>query len=160
MNDIQRFNKLIKGIQFCMMTTVSNVDESLRSRPMTLQKSEFEGDLWFFAGRSTPPVLDLEENPKVNLAFANPKDTAFVSATGIGEAVFDKEKTKELWNPIYQAWFPKGVDDPELCLIRVVVEGADYWDAPSSAMVQMLGFAKAILTGKKARGLAEHGHIS
>lgn len=145
MTDVQRFSKLIKDIPFVMLTTINNDDETLRSRPMTLQKAEFEGDLWFFAARTSPACLDIEENPKVNLAFAEPKDTAFVSATGIAEVVFDKEKATELWNPIYKAWFPEGLEDPELCLIRVVVESADYWDAPSSKVVQ---------------GIGSHGHLS
>ena len=55
---------------------------------------------------------------------------------------------KELWNPIHKAWFPKGVDDPNLGLLRVDIEKAEYWDPPSSKVVQLIGFAKAIVTGK------------
>ena len=29
-----------------------------------------------------------------------------------------------------KAWFPKGEDDPEIALIRVTAEKAEYWDAP------------------------------
>jgi hypothetical protein len=42
----------------------------------------------------------------------------------------------------------------------VDVTGAEYWDSPSSTVVQALGFAKAVLTGKRYQaGDGEHGKI-
>ena len=37
-------------------------------------------------------------------------------------------------------------DEP---LLRVEVEKAEYWDSPSSAVVRLFGFAKALATGKR-----------
>jgi general stress protein 26 len=56
---------------------------------------------------------------------------------------------KELWSPLHKAWFPKGLEDPKIALLRVDVDRAEYWDAPSSAAVRLFGFAKAVLTGKR-----------
>lgn len=64
----------------------------------------------------------------------------------------DKARAKELWNPIYKAWFPDGLDDPNLALIRVDVDQAEYWDSPNSKVVQLAGFVKAIVTGQRAEG--------
>ena len=50
-----------------------------------------------------------------------------------------------------KAWFPKGLDDPELALLKVTVEKAEYWDSPSSAVVHLVGLAKALVTGKHYR---------
>ncbi len=160
-NDVKRFAELIKEIKFAMLTTVNANDGTLRSRPMTLQEKEFDGTLWFFAGRSTAPVLDIQEEPKINLAFAHPGKSAYVSATGQAEMVIDPVKAAELWNPIYKAWYPEGLQDPELCLLKITVESVDYWDTPSSPVVQMVGFAKAILTGKQAGAeLGKRGHLN
>jgi general stress protein 26 len=63
--------------------------------------------------------------------------------------VHDKGKMKKLWNPLYKAWFPKGLDDPDICLLRIRVESAEYWDTPSSKMVQLAGFIKAVATGER-----------
>jgi general stress protein 26 len=57
-----------------------------------------------------------------------------------------------LWNPFYKAWFPDGLDDPHLGLLRVDVEKAEYWDSPNSKVVQLAGFVKALVTGQKAKG--------
>ena len=64
-------------------------------------------------------------------------------------SVTDRGKMKELWSPLHKAWFPKGLDDPNIELLRIDVDRAEYWDAPSSAVVQLFGFAKAMLTGKR-----------
>jgi general stress protein 26 len=52
------------------------------------------------------------------------------------------------WAESLRTWFPKGVDDPEAALLKVSVEAAEYWDAPSSTMVHAYGYVKARLTGQ------------
>jgi hypothetical protein len=63
--------------------------------------------------------------------------------------VRDKEKARELWSPALKAWFPQGVDEPDLVLLNVQVEKAEYWDAPASKVVQLAGFVKAVATGQR-----------
>jgi hypothetical protein len=69
--------------------------------------------------------------------------------SGLGEVVHDEEKKHKLWKPIYKTWFPDGVDDPHLALLKVYIERAEFWDAPSSKWVELAGFAKALITGKQ-----------
>ena len=160
MTDTQHFAKLIENIKFTMFTTVHGPKHMLRSRPMTLQETEFDGILWFIASRESEAALDLQLNPKVNLAFANPKDQSYISASGEAEVVVDKDKAKELWNPLYKAWFEKGLDDPKLCLIKVKVIDAHYWESPSSTIVTAYKFAQALILGEKAdNALGEQGTI-
>jgi hypothetical protein len=45
-------------------------------------------------------------------------------------------------------WFPQGPDDPEVALLKVSVDQAEYWDSPSSTMVYAYGYVKAKLTGQ------------
>jgi general stress protein 26 len=49
-----------------------------------------------------------------------------------------------------KAWFPEGLEDPTLCLLKVSVEEAEYWEASSSTLVQLFGFVKAMATGQEA----------
>jgi general stress protein 26 len=51
---------------------------------------------------------------------------------------------EELWSPLHRAWFPKGLDDPNIALLQVEVDRAEYWDSPSSKVVQLIGLAKAL----------------
>lgn len=160
LSDIQHFSRLIKDTKFAMFTTVDLSNGALYSRPMTLQQVEFDGDLWFFAGLSSDLVKQIEHNSRVNLAFSNIKVYSFISALGHAQVVRgDKSKEQELWNPVYKTWFPEGLEDPNLCLIRVNIEGAEYWESPSSKIVRMFGFVKGMIT-KDERALRQHGHLN
>lgn len=144
---VKTLGKLIHDIKFAMLTT-AEPDGTLRSRPMaTQQEGEFDGVLWFFTKRQAPKVDEVEKDHHVNVSYADPNGSKYVSVSGMASLVDDKAKAKELWNPAYKAWFPNGVEDPEVALLRVDVEKAEYWDTPSSAVVHVIGFIKASVTG-------------
>ena len=55
---------------------------------------------------------------------------------------------KELWSPVYKAYFPEGLDDPALRLLKVNVHKAEYWE--SHGLIRTaIGFVKA-LAGQEA----------
>lgn len=147
-SDVKKLGELIKGIRVAMLTTVDS-EGCLHSRPMATQDAEFDGTLWFFTEADSLKIHELERDRHVNLSYANPDDSKYVSVSGTAAIVRDHAKVKELWSPIYKAWFPKGVDDPNIALLRVAVDKAEYWDSPSSAVVRLIGFAKAVVTGKR-----------
>jgi general stress protein 26 len=148
--DLKKLFRLIRKVKICMMTTV-DPDGQLRSRPMVTQTKYGEPQLWFFTKRSAPKVDEVELNGQVNLAYADPDSNTYVSISGRGSMVTNRWKMKELWNPAYRAWFPEGLDDPSLGLLKVAIEKAEYWQSPSSLAVHILGFTKAILSGKMYR---------
>jgi hypothetical protein len=71
----------------------------------------------------------------------------------------DRGKMEALWRPQYRAWFPDGLDDPDLGLLKVSIEAAEYWDSPSSPVVHLIGLARAVLTGEPPRQMGDHGKI-
>lgn len=145
---IEKIRELTHGIDFCMLTTLDG--GHLRSRPMSTQEFEFDGDLWFFTSDNTHKIDEIEKDNRVNVAYSKPDDNVYLSVSGKAEVVKDRAKIEELWSPILKAWFPEGLDDPHLCLLKVPVEQAEYWDAPSSKIVQLFGMVKAIATGTEA----------
>ena len=52
-----------------------------------------------------------------------------------------------LWNPTYRAWFPDGIDDPDLTVVRVDVDRADYWETATSRVVRLVEAVTAMVTG-------------
>ena len=144
---IEKLKELIEDIDFCMLTTVDG--GHFRSRPMSTQEFEFDGDLWFFTSDNTHKVAEIQQDDRVNVAYSMPDDSRFVSVSGRGEIVKDRAKIEELWSPVLKAWFPDGLEDPTLCLLLVKVEEAEYWDQPSGMIVQTLGFIKALATGSE-----------
>ena len=144
---VKKLGEMIEGIDFAMLTTAEE-DGTLRSRPMSTQQVEFNGDLWFFTRASSPKVEEVERERHVNVSYARPDAQRYISVSGKARLVRDPEKIKELWSPALKAWFPKGLDDPDLALLKVSVEGAEYWDSPSSTVMHLVGFVKALATGQ------------
>ena len=148
--NFEKLREMIKDIDFCMLTTIDE-NNDLHSRPMSLNREVDEGgNLWFFTSASSHKVSEVNRSPKCNVSFAAPGDNRYVSITGTAELVTDKRKIRELWKPILQAWFPKGTDDPDLALLRVEIEKAEYWDSPSSKVAQVVSFVSALVTGESA----------
>ncbi|MDQ6788347.1 MAG: pyridoxamine 5'-phosphate oxidase family protein [Acidobacteriota bacterium] len=148
---IEKLNNLIEDIDFAMLTTV-DTDGVLRSRPMSTQEAEFDGTLWFFTSDKTHKAEEIEKDNRVNASYAAPDDNVYVSVSGAASISRDRAKMEQLWNPILKAWFPDGLDTPGICLLKVTVEQAEYWDSPSSTIVQIAGFIKALVTGQRASG--------
>ncbi len=145
---IEQLNELIRDFKFGMLATVHS-DGSVHSCPMATQEADADGHIWFFTGKISDKVDAIRENDNVCVAYADPDGQRYVSVSGRAQLVNNPEKKKELWNPLYKAWFPEGLEDPMLVLIRVMITGAEYWHAPEGKMVQLLGFAKATFTGEQ-----------
>jgi general stress protein 26 len=145
---VAKLRELLEGIDFCMMTTMDG--GHLRSRPMSTQAAEFDAEVWFFTNDNSHKIEEIEKDDRVCLAYAKPDDNTYVSVSGRAELSKDRAKMEELWNPILKAWFPEGLDDPHICLVKVSVEHAEYWESPSGKLVELFGFVKAIATGEQA----------
>ena len=145
--DFARLKELIEDIRIAMMTT-RDADGSLRSRPLQTLRCADEGTLWFFTSASSAKVEEAAAGGwQVNLSYANPGKMDYVSISGHATLSRDRELMKALWNKWVEVFFPKGLDDPDLALLRVDIDKAEYWDSPGTAVGRAYGIAKALLTG-------------
>lgn len=148
-DDLKKLRELIKDIDFCMLTTIDERGD-LHSRPMSSNGDiDQNGDLWFFTGASSHKVSEIKDTPRVNVSFADPSNQNYVSVSGRAKLVRDRKKIDELWRPQFQMWFPEGKDDPNVALLRIKVEKAEYWDSPSSTISYALNFVSAIVSGNE-----------
>jgi general stress protein 26 len=154
----QKIAELAKGIHICMMTTV-NSDGELSSRPMAMQDKPFDGTMWFLTRSTSEKVEEIEQDQHVLLTFAEPSDSKYLSLKGRASVSQDRTKIKELWNPMYKAWFPNGEDDPSIAVLRVEISEGDYWEASSSKLAMMTKYLAAAVTGGKV-AVGESGHVA
>ncbi len=147
---IEKLNELIKEIQTAMLTTIDG--GVLRSRPMATQEAKFDGTLLFLTGADTHKDEEIKKDNRVNVSYAEPSDNIYVSVSGTAQTYHDQAKIDELWNPFYKAWFPDGQSDPNIRILKVTVEQAEYWDSSSSTIVHLVGFLKALATGEQYDG--------
>ncbi len=156
-SDIQKLAEMMKGIKFAMLTTLEE-DGSLHSRPMATQQVDFDGELWFFTKANAPKVWEAGHHRQVNVSFADPEKSKFISASGTATLVRDRAKMQELWKAPYKVIFPEGLEDPEIALLKVAVEKAEYWDSSPTAIGRAFDFAKAYVTGDVSK-LGEHHRV-
>lgn len=148
---IEKVKALAEDIRIAMLTTVSE-NGKLRSRPMALNNIEEDGTMWFFTGKDSEKVEEIEEHAKVNVNFADNSDYDYLSVAGKAELVLDKAIIKEKFNRMTKAWFPEGTESDNISLLRVTPDSAEYWDGGDNKMVQLFHLGKALLTGKKYQG--------
>ena len=127
---------LIKSTQIGMLTSL-NANGKLNSRPMAMAQTTFDGFLWFFTEAACSKVDEVHHHSQVSVNFVDAEKNRFVTISGKAQIVHDRAKARELWRPFLRAWFPQGVDSPEIALIRVKVETAEYWESASSQAVNV-----------------------
>jgi general stress protein 26 len=103
--------------------------------------------LWFITDHRGAKEEEIKSAPEVCLAFADIGSNTYLSLTGRAEIMLDSTKARELWNDEAQAWWPKGPTDPDVRVLRVVPESAEYWDARGNSVTVALKLALARLTG-------------
>lgn len=140
---IRKLGELISGIDVAMLTTLGS-DGAFHSRPMWTQKRDFDGQLWFFTHSRSPKAMELKNDDHVSLTYCDSDDHRFVAVTGRAQVVADGAEAQRLWHPTYETWFPRGLSDPDLALVRIKVEHAEYWDLPLGKVVQLVGFRPRI----------------
>jgi general stress protein 26 len=157
---VAEFAAKIKSVRFAMFTTVDQHGH-LTSQPMTNQQIDADGALWFYTSSATDLWENIGASPEVNLSFAEPADSLYVSVSGSAERVVDRDRIRALWNPMVAAWFPHGVDDPHVVLVRVAARTVQFWDADDNKMTQVFEMAKAAITGGRPDiEPGEHGKIA
>jgi general stress protein 26 len=145
----------IKDVRFPMFTW-QDAHGHLLSQPMTKEKVDEDGGVWFFTSTMTGLWDCIAHRPLVNLGFVDTDDSLYVSISGTAERVVDRELIRSMWNSGAQAYFPAGPDDEHAVLIRVDPHSAEYWDSNDSKMVRLFAMAKAAVTGTTPDMDSEH----
>ena len=151
--------EIIKDLHIAMLAT-RGPDGKFHSRPMAASDATFDGTLYFLTEVESGKVHDLETDREALITFSDPGKQKYVSLRGEGSIIRDKSAIREHFNAEARAWFPKGADDPTVALIKVEIEEAEYWDAPSGKMVVLYAYAKALVTGQKPGNVGEHERVS
>ncbi|MEO5661383.1 MAG: pyridoxamine 5'-phosphate oxidase family protein [Polaromonas sp.] len=158
-SDQEKLWDLIKDIKFGMFTH-RHANGMLHSQPLTTQnKSADEGQaLYFFISRNSEIAKQVQQDNHVNVAYTDPGDDRYVSVSGDAFLVEDQGKKDALFSTMAKAWFPGGSTDPDLALMEVHINHAEYWDVTESKMVQLAKMATAAVTGTPP-SLGEHKEL-
>ena len=146
--EFARLKGLIEDIKIGMLTTEDQ--GVLRSRPLQTLRVDDEGALRFFTSITSAKVEEAQADGwRVNVSYAHPGKQDYVSVSGRAALVRDRQKMKEMWTKWVEVFFPRGLDDPDLALLRIDIDQAEYWDSPGTAVGRLYAVGKALATGDK-----------
>jgi general stress protein 26 len=151
---------MIKDIRFGMLTH-RHPEGGLHAHPLTTQNKELgpKGLLYFFVSRKTELGQRLRADGNVGLSYADPNKDVWVSVSGTARISEDRDAIERLFNPMAKAWFPGGPTDPDLELVEVHIDHAEYWDVKESKPTQLFKMAAAAVSGKQP-ALGEHREVA
>lgn len=145
---IEKLRDLIEDSRIAMLcSNLTNVPFSCC--PMATQKVEEEtGVIWFFTTVTHRHIDEIHLDNRVQLIYADNGDSSYLVLSGKAEISSDRKKIEELWNPYVKVWFPDGVDDPKLRLLKVTPQDGFYWDTKNGKMVSFLKRMTSLITGQ------------
>jgi general stress protein 26 len=154
----QNLFDLIKDFDTAFLMTKAG-DGRMHGRPMAVAKLERDSDLYFVGDVTSPKVEEIKSDPQVTATFQS--SNQFATVSGRAEIVRDQAVIDELFSEAWEVWFPKGKNDPNLCLIRIEGSEAEYWDnAGVQGLKYMFKAAKAYLQGTKPDVASDqHGKV-
>ncbi|MCJ8209683.1 pyridoxamine 5'-phosphate oxidase family protein [Mucilaginibacter sp. RS28] len=147
LENIEKLRGMIDKIKTAMLTTYS-ATEGFHSRPMGTLLLDAEGALWFFTNEYSTKVAEISLDNKVSVTYSDVANHVYISLTGTASLVDDRTKMQELWTPYVEVFFPQGINDPALTLMKIDTESAEYWDSSASKIVVLFKMLKAAVLGK------------
>lgn len=118
--------KAAKILAECQIITVASIDENGFPRPVPVVKLKNEGNtLYFSTGTSSAKTAHFKTNPKAGVSIMQGNDS--ITFTGTIEIVDDIEVKRSLWGDWMLPHFPRGVEDPEYCLMKFTTSSYTYW---------------------------------
>ena len=109
---------------------------ALRARPLSLAPAHDEGLLYFATSIDSPKVEEVTAQPEVLVTMQD--DLRYVSIAGAARICRERALIDRLWSETWRVWFPRGKDDPALCILAVAPHSAEYWDRSGVKAIKYL----------------------
>lgn len=135
---LAKITELAKKAGSCFFCTNLQTGAPFTTRPMAGDNIDEHGNFWFLSADDSHKNKEIKKDPSVQLLFQGSAHSDFLTLFGKATISRDKNKIKELWNPILKTWFTEGEDDPRIIVIKVTPEQGYYWDTKHSMAVAIV----------------------
>jgi general stress protein 26 len=150
---------LIEDMDVAMMITFGG-GQRPHARPMQIAEVTEDGDLYFATSMDSAKLRDIETDPQTMLIMQ--EGSTYVSLSGTAHPSTDRALIDRLWSEAWKVWFPDGKDDPNIVILRIEPNEAEYWD---NSGVEGIAYAmtalKAYVKGERPSetDAAQHGKV-
>lgn len=141
----QKVYDILGSVETTMLVTES-LEGHVEARPMKLAAVEPAGPVWLLT-KATPMTEEVARHGEV-LLVCQDGTSRFLSLRGRASIVHDPERLRRIWRLPFNLWFPGGVDDPELALMRIEPDAAEFWDATGANRFKYLWESAKLLAGQ------------
>ncbi len=131
---VQQLAGVINDSRVAMLTTRAN-DGRLLCRPLLVQQMGHDGTLSFLIDNEGELARDVRAFPAVNLVFPRSDREHFTCANGIARIDDDRRSLLEVWHAELLNWFPRGLSDPGLVVLRVRIDELSLWNGRESCVL-------------------------
>lgn len=132
---LARIQEMAEDAKTCFFCTSGATGECGGARPMSIEKADADGTLWFVSAADSHKNQEIADDPRVWLFLQGATHSGFLSLSGTATISRDRAKIDELWSPLMKTWFTKGKDDPRITVIKVKPMAGYYWDTKHGGFV-------------------------
>jgi len=145
-NERKKLLALLEEFDDAMLVT--HGEHGMHARPMRIASTHDDGLLTFVTSSESPKVDELLEDRRVLVTCQGSRKQ--LSIRGEAELSRKPERIRAIWKPSWRFFFPQGPEDPNLLLIDVIAERAEYWDASGATFVKIaLGALGSLVKGER-----------
>ena len=144
----KRIVEMVKQSKSCFFCTQKAISPSLGVRPMSIQKSDEDGTLWFLSSNDSHKNAEILEDNFVKLFFQGSAHSDFLYLTGHASISEDPSVIHDLWDPLLKTWFTEGINDPRISVIKVEPSEGYYWDTKHNMAIGLIKRVAGAIMGK------------
>jgi general stress protein 26 len=107
-------------------------------------------DAYLITDTDSVKVDEIDKNPHALLTFQSAKQFASVK----GEITIDHDRAmlETMWKEVWKVWFPKGIADPRIALLKFMAHEGEYWDnAGLKGLKYVFDATKAYISGERPK---------
>jgi general stress protein 26 len=155
----EKFHDLVRSFDLAMLVTHATDGDS-HARPMGVAGIDDDDTLWFNARADSPKIQELQRDPRALVVMQG--SSKQLTVNGHIAVTRDQAKIDSLWRDTWRVYF-ESKNDPQLVLLRLTPEHAEYWDNSGVEGLKYIAkAAKAYFSGKQIADAEDpdvHGRV-
>ncbi len=117
------------------VSLATSIESKSSCRIMEIQKVDKDLRIWFVAHKSSPKIVQIYKNSSVCIVSFNEETVRDIRLFGKIEVLADMETKKYVWNDGLKPYFPGGINDPELTVLKFIPERLEYRDMKAGGLL-------------------------
>lgn len=129
-------------IKNCMCCTDAK-EVAVKSRTQGTSWVDDDGNFWFLCRKYDWQNPLIASGNHIELIYSEPGQAHLLTVYGTGTLANSREKLEQRWQVLDRDWFPLGISDPDIVLIKVSPKEAYYKDGRFGHMVALMNPGRA-----------------